>query len=1112
MGRTVRRCGDGRRELGRIAVQLAWVLVCLLSTPVCADGQTVRAAGVQDPEAASGQTAGGHVHGTIKSGGTALPGVAVTATNTLTGKRYATTTDITGAWSMTIPQSGRYVLRTEFAAFAPSTHEALLNAASRDQLVNFDLLLASRAARQNAQLDAQAGVVAGATPDAGQVAQAMRQLSTAGSLTLMNALSGGTDAAEGGTSASGVATPGAAASNTFGTDSVAVSGQAGSVSPLAGMDPDRMRDALETMRAQGGGGFFGGDAGGGPGGGFGGGGPGGGGGRVNFRNFRADQPHGAVFWTGGNSALNALPFKLPSADSLQSDAQPQYGSNRFGVTFIGAPFIPKLMKPSGKDTIFLTLSGQRSSSPFDQYALVPDAAERSGCPSAATTPGCKLLAFFPLPNLPDTTNGGEPYNYYYASTAQSNSTQAGLRYMRGIGANATMPTGRGGGGGGRRSQQNQGLRQSVNANANWSHSASDNLNIFPRLGGKQFSDSYSLQTGYSLGYRRMNNNLQAGWNRTRSQATNFFTGTAENVADEIGIKGPGESVLNSDPLNYGVPNVVLGGFSAGLSEQQPSFRIQQTLSLTEALSWIKAKHNFRFGGDFRRVHQDVLGGSNATGTFYFTGVETKGTAIDDLIAGLPQESSIQAATAKTYLRQNVWDMFAQDDWRVLPSLSLSYGLRYEYFSPYSEKYNHLGALEACGGFTNVYAVSPGSPAGVCGSLPSTLVYPFRAGIAPRVGVAVRLPKSTVIRAGYGINFNNGQFASFASIMAHEPPFANVQTNEATAAKPIKLDAPFPVAEDQQPPNYALDPHYSLPYVQVWNIDVQKTLPWGILLNAGYNGSKGTHLDITSAPRPVTQTNSYGLPDVLFNYEQSEAFSNFNNGTLRLRKRLQKGVSMGAYYQYSHSIDNAGSVGGTSTVVAQNWQDLLAEEGNSSFDQRHRLTGDYLFELPFGKDKAFVNGGGTASKILEGWSVSGTFTFATGTPLTPTYAAAEADVARGTAGSLRPTRLPGVSVTAGASSLEKWFNKGAFQVPTEGAFGNASRNSIPGPGTISNGMSLSKTAQFGDTRSLEMRATASNVFNTVQYAGVDTNLSSPTAGQVTSAAAMRQFTFLARFRF
>jgi hypothetical protein len=106
--------------------------------------------------------------------------------------------------------------------------------------------------------------------------------------------------------------------------------------------------------------------------------------------------------------------------------------------------------------------------------------------------------------------------------------------------------------------------------------------------------------------------------------------------------------------------------------------------------------------------------------------------------------------------------------------------------------------------------------------------------------------------------------------------------------------------------------------------------------------------------------------VLFKYEQASAFSNFNNGSVRLRKRLQKGVSLGAYYQYSHSIDNAGSIGGTSTVVAQNWQDLAAEEGNSSFDQRHRVTGDYLFELPFGKDKAFLSGGGWRRRRWKGF--------------------------------------------------------------------------------------------------------------------------------------------------
>jgi hypothetical protein len=201
------------------------------------------------------------------------------------------------------------------------------------------------------------------------------------------------------------------------------------------------------------------------------------------------------------------------------------------------------------------------------------------------------------------------------------------------------------------------------------------------------------------------------------------------------------------------------------------------------------------------------------------------------------------------------------------------------------------------------------------------------------------------------------------------------------------------------------------------------------------------------------------------------------------------------------------------VVAQNWQDLAAEEGNSSFDKRHQVTGDYLYELPFGKDKSYLTGGGVASKVLEGLSVSGTFTFATGAPLNPIYQASLSEIESNTAGSERPNRVPGTSLTSGGGSLLKWFNTGAFSpvAPVNG-IGNASRNSIRGPGTISNAMSLSKTEQLGDTRSFEIRATANNVFNTVQYSGVDTNVQSATFGEVTSAAGMRSFTFLARFRF
>jgi hypothetical protein len=275
------------------------------------------------------------------------------------------------------------------------------------------------------------------------------------------------------------------------------------------------------------------------------------------------------------------------------------------------------------------------------------------------------------------------------------------------------------------------------------------------------------------------------------------------------------------------------------------------------------------------------------------------------------------------------------------------------------------------------------------------------------------------------------------------------------------------------------------------------------MNAGYNGSRGSRLDITSAPQPTPAS-------PIFNYEQAAAFSRFNAATLRVNKRLSSGISLGANYQYSHSIDDAGSVGGTSTVVAQNWQNLQAEEGNSSFDQRHRVSGNYLYELPFGKDKFWVTSG-VGSHILEGFSVSGNFTFTTGTSLTPRYAAAVADVARGTAGTLRPDRVAGASITAGGGSLKEWFNTAAFTKPS-GAYGTASRNSITAPGLIQNNMSLSKTVGMGDVRSMEIRATASNVFNTVQYSGVETSVDSATYGQVTSAGSMRSFQFTARFRF
>ncbi|MGB9078601.1 MAG: TonB-dependent receptor [Terracidiphilus sp.] len=1140
---------------------LRWTLaIWLLAAGAIAWAQTLPsppAPAASAAQSASTQT-GGKLHGVVKSGNIPLPGVAITAQNTLTGKRYTTTSDVTGAWSLTIPQNGRYVIRTQFAAFAQGDQEALLNATSHDQTVNFSLILASRAAQQEQQQQGQSA----------QVAQVIQQLAGNGaqSLSLMNSLASDTETQGGTAGASGAALPSAAGNSDFSDQSVAISGQAGAVSPLAGVDMDRLRDALETFRAQNpqfegnfqGGGLFGG--GGGPGG-FGGGGFGGGrggggfgGGGRNFRGFNPGQPHGAIFWFGSNSALNAEPFSLRG----QPQEQPPSGSNRFGLTFISAPYIPGMTKPSGKDTVFLTLSGTRSSSPLDEYATVPTPAEKSGdfsaagnpsifdpttlqqftsngianvIPAGRITPQAKaLLSYFPAPNLPGTVQ-----NYHLLATEQSNTTQAGIRYMRSLGSAPLLGSGgRGGlGGVGRRTQANQGLRQSINFNYNWSHNAADSVNIFPQLGGKTSSESNSVQAGYTVGYHRLTSISNVSWNQSRSQATNFFT-SGTDIASQIGIFGPDGGPLNVSPINYGLPNIELSNIQ-GLQEQQPSFSLAQTISFSQTLSWIHGKHNMRFGGDYRRVHHDFLAGSNATGTFTFSGLFTEDAAQDpttgssfaDLLLGLPQETSLNASITKSYLRDNVFDAYAQDDWRILPSLTLLYGLRYEFFPPYTEKYNHLGevATNPEGAFTNETAVQSGAT-----GLPASLVYPFHKAFAPRLGLAWRVPKlkQTVVRASYGMNYTVGAYSTFASTMAHQPPFADEQTNqEATTngmptsgcartlnSSCLTLGAGFPAPATIG--NYALDPHFQLPYLQVWNVDIQKRLPWGIVMNAGYNGSMGSNLDIVTAPRAIPVSPLTNPTNLQFRYESAAASSRFNAGTLRVNKQLSKGLALGANYQYSHSIDDAGALGSVGGVGAQDWSDIPAEAGNSSLDQRHKVSGTYLYELPFGQDKSWFTTG-TASHVLEGFSVSGTYTFATGTPISPTYAAAVTSVACGTGGTFRPS-LTGVSVTEGGGTLRRWFNPGAFAEPAAnaefpcGVFGNTPRNFVTGPGTVTNNLSLSKTVGMGDTRSMEVRATMNNAFNTVQYSGVDTNVASPSFGQVTSVGTMRTFQFTARFRF
>ncbi|MEK6398771.1 MAG: carboxypeptidase regulatory-like domain-containing protein, partial [Terriglobus sp.] len=418
-----------------------------------------------------------------------------------------------------------------------------------------------------------------------------------------------------------------------------------------------------------------------------------------------------------------------------------------------------------------------------------------------------------------------------------------------------------------------------------------------------------------------------------------------------------------------------------------------------------------------------------------------------------------------------------------------------------------------------------------GAFPRSLINPDRALWSPRIGLAwsPKWIKNTVVRGGYGLNFNVAQYSNFANSLSYQQPFAISQNNTArvgttdqgcgsltTAGSSgsglFTLANGFGCTSSSILQNtFAVNKNYRLGRVQVFNVDIQHTFPMGIVTNIGYNGALGSSLDLRRSPNR-TATNVIGNAQSIV-YEDSIGDSRMNALSINARKRLQKGVALAATYQYGHSIDDASSIGGVgNNTIVQNDQRIDLEYGNSSFDVRHQVKGTFLYELPFGPNRAFLSKGGKLSKALDNFGISGSFNFATGTYTTPIYQNTVAQASAGNNFTLRPDRNFSQSI-AGAGTLRSWFNTSAFTTPSSAVvFGTASRNSIQLPGTVSVNMSLSKSIPLGELRNFEGRITANNVFNTVQYSGVNATLNSSTFGQITGAASPRKLTFDARYRF
>ena len=290
--------------------------------------------------------------------------------------------------------------------------------------------------------------------------------------------------------------------------------------------------------------------------------------------------------------------------------------------------------------------------------------------------------------------------------------------------------------------------------------------------------------------------LRSDFNRSRIRTQNLYAFN-QDITGNLGIDG-----VSTNPFDWGLPGLSLTNFS-GLQDVNPALRRNQTLTFSDSLICTHGKHTWRWGGDFRRIQLNTETDSNARGSFVFTGLNTSqtvngapvaGTGFDfaDFLLGLPQQTSAQFGANNYHFRANSWDLFVQDEWRVRGNLSFNLGLRYEYLSPYTRnRQPHRQSGCESRGDCRCAGTCPGRRAHSMAAYPNALVRPDRNNLAPRMGFAWKPLSKTVVRGGYGINYNTSAYSTIVQNLAFQPPFSFAQTNIQAAPGELTLQNGFP---------------------------------------------------------------------------------------------------------------------------------------------------------------------------------------------------------------------------------------------------------------------------------------------------------------------------------
>lgn len=606
------------------------------------------------------------------------------------------------------------------------------------------------------------------------------------------------------------------------------------------------------------------------------------------------------------------------------------------------------------------------------------------------------------------------------------------------------------------------------------------------------------------------NELKVSYNRDLFQTLDRVSGQDFNIARDLLI--PGQT---NDPFTTGVPSVSITGVS-GIGNVVPNTIWDESRRIADTFSWVKGRHSIKIGSEFfhlllrRETYQFV------TGQFGFTGIHSGqglATAARETLAWADflQDYPFQVRTAHSevegfkpgqFTRLFGWRLhnFIADDFKVTQRLTLNIGLRYEYNSVLRDI---RGGTRNFDFHTQDLFPAPGVSA--------PLYKPDYDNFAPRFGFAFRpfRDNKTVIRSSYGVFYNVNMLNNLTESSKNIPFSAGINELNNPGQIRIRMSSATVdnVAATSAREVLAVPDNYGVGDVQQWTFNIQRALPGGMVLEVGYVGSKSSHFD---RPRTFNAINvlagervkpfpQWGNIELI----TTDASGNYHGMLTKVEKRFAQGLTFLATYTWSKTMFD--SFAGNAAQRHNSPFDLKSEKGLAETDQRHRVTGSWLYELPFFRSRRDLVG-----RILGGWQTNGVLTLETGMPMHPTQSVQPlADECSRC--NRRPDRIADGRLSSSERTLGRWFDTSAFRLAT-GHYGNSGRNVLTAPGLASIDFSLFKNFRFQEKRNLQFRWEMYNATNTPPFNPPGLAIGTGTFGVITSAGLPREMQFGLRLEF